>query len=169
VPSSRSSGRIARCVGALLVAATVCVPSVQAGTEPSEVVFRLTLEGPVPRTHTFAILCGTIEPEAQNPCFGPETIWVVCTPPTASPFDDALEPCAAGTYEVVVSGAGAGQTVEYSMLRWTTADLSHTDEMPEEHLAGSLTVRQGRQVVSLGFVYPGGEAPTLPDTAMPAP
>lgn len=166
---SLSISRIARCVSALLVAATVSVPTVQAGTEPSEVVFRLTLEGPVPRTHTFSIQCGTVDPDAQNPCFGGHSIRTVCTPPSDSPFDDALEPCAAGTYEVVVGVADEGQTIEYLLLRWTTTDLSHTDEMPEEHLAGSLTVREGRQVISLGFVYPGGEAPTLPDTAMHAP
>jgi len=164
---SRSIRLMPRCVGALLLAAAVSVPSVRAGTETSEVVFRLTLEGPVPPTHTFAIDCGTVDNGAENPCFGGHTVWVLCTPPTDSPFDDALEPCAPGTYEVV--RPVEGQTVEYSLLRWTTTDLSHTDDQPEEHLAGSLTVREGQQVISLGYVYPGGEAPPLPDTAMPAP
>jgi hypothetical protein len=110
-----------------------------------------------------------VDPEAEGYCFG-EIIELVCTPPTDSPFDDALKPCAPGTYEVVMGGRPAGSPIDYALLRWTTTDLAHTDDQPEEHIPGSWTVREGRQVISLTYVYPeGAPAPALPDTAIAAP
>jgi hypothetical protein len=125
----------------------------------------------VPPTHTFAIRCDIVEvdPEAQGYCFG-EVIELLCTTPTDSPFDDALVPCASRTYEVVMGSRLVGSTIDYALLRWTSTDLAHTDDQPEEHIPGSWTVREGRQVISLGFVYPGAAlAPVLPNTAMAAP
>ncbi len=135
------------------------------GGETGEVVFRVTLEGPVPPTHTFGIRCDIVE----GYCFG-EVIELVCTPPSDSPFDDSLEPCAPGTYEVVMGSRPVGSTIDYALLRWTSTDLAHTDDQPEEHIPGSWTVREGRQVISLGYVYPGtAPSPVLPDTAIAAP
>lgn len=80
----------------------------------------------------------------------------------------------ATTYEFT-SEIRAGLTVNYALLRWTTPDLRHSDDQPEEHLHGSWVVREGRQVISLGYVYPGGTpsqpgaGPVLPDTALPSP
>ena len=153
-------------VAALLIAPMVGVPPTLAGSDRGEVVFRLTLEGPVPPTHTFAIECGPTS-GGENACFSVESIVVVCSPPDPT-YD--YEPCEARTYELVATPP-VGQTIEYTLLRWTTPDLAHTEDQPEQHLAGTWTVHEGRQVISLGFVYPGGSgpsAPMLPDTAMPA-
>jgi hypothetical protein len=141
-----------------------------AGSSTGEVVIRVTLEGSVPPTHSFAVRCGAVDPGRELPCFGPEDIVTLCTQPTAgNPFDDRLAPCAATTYEVV-RRLDAGQTLEYALLRWTTPDLAWADGQPEEHLRGSWRVTAGRQVISLGFVYPDDAEPAgLPDTAIPAP
>jgi hypothetical protein len=166
-PVSRDDMRVTRLIGAmlaaLLLAPLMAIPSAIAGTEDAEVVFRVTLEGPVPASHTFAIQCG---PDAggENLCFSVEDIVVVCSPPDDTYNYDVCEP---KTYEVVTSAA-VGQRINYELLQWTTPNLAHTEDQPEEHLPGSWTVQKGRQVISLGFIYPGGEpaAPALPDTAM---
>lgn len=152
----------------LLTAPFMAGSSPTAGSEHGEVVFRLTLEGPVPATHSFAISCGSIDPGAEFPCFG-ETISIACiSPENASPFH-ASDACTARTYEVI-GQVPAGQTIEYALLHWTTSDLSHTAEQPEVHLAGSWQVHEGRQLISLGYVYPGGtDARVLSDTAMKTP
>ena len=162
--NAKSPRVIARCVGALLLTVTVAAPPAQAGSETGEVIFRLTLEGPVPPTHTFAIECGPSS-GGENPCFSVESILIVCSPPTET---YNYEPCKAATYEVL-STPPVGQEIDYLLLRWTTPDLAHTNDQPEERLAGSWTVRDGRQVISLGFVYPGVGSPTLPDTAIARP
>lgn len=156
------SGFTRACLAAALVVPVIAVSPASAGSETGEVVFRLTLEGPVPARHTFAIECGV----APDPCFGPETITVVCSPPGAT-YD--YESCETTTYEVVALVA-AGRTLEYTLLRWTTSDLTHTDEQPEEHLPGSWSVHEGRQVISLTFDYAATSVtPTVPDTAMSSP
>ena len=151
-------------IAAMLVAA---VPATSvAGEEYEEVVFRVTLEGPVNPTHTFAVRRGCQEETCVT-----EDIVIVCSPPNDN-YD--WPTCSATTYEFT-SQIRAGLTVEYALLRWTTPDLRHTDDHPEEHLHGSWVVREGRQVISLGFVYPGPGTPAqptqpaLPDTALPAP
>lgn len=148
-----------------LVASPTGVSPLLAQDVYEEVVFRVTLEGPVPPAHTFAVRRGCEEQTCVT-----EEIVIVCSPPHE--FYD-YEICAATTYEFT-SMIAAGQTLQYSLLRWTTPDLSHTDDQPDEYLHGSWTVREGRQVISLGYDYPapgdgntGGDA--LPDTAMPAP
>ena len=153
------SGFTRACLAAALVVPVIAVSPTSAGSEPGQVVFRITLEGPVPANHTFALECGA----ADLPCGGPETIVIVCSPPNAI-YD--YETCEPTTYEV---GAliPAGRTIEYTLLRWTSLDLAHTDDQPEEHLPGTWTVRGGRQVISLTFDYSAtGVTPALPDTAM---
>ena len=143
---------------AVLVVPVIVVSSARAGSETGEVVFRITLEGAVPATHTFALECGA----TSNPCFGPEGIWVVCSPPNAI-YD--YDVCGATTYEVVRQIPI--ERIDYARLRWTTPDLAHTDDQPEEHLPGSWTVHAGRQVISLTFDYSATSVtPVLPDTAM---
>jgi len=144
---------------AALVVPAIAVSPASAGSETGQVVFHLTLEGPVPASHTFAIECGA----APDPCGGPESSVIVCSPPNAI-YD--YESCEPTTYEV---GAliPVGRTIEYTLLRWTTPDLAHTDDQPEEHLPGSWTVHGGRQVISLTFDYSATSVtPVLPDTAM---
>lgn len=147
-------------IAAMLVAAIPATSLAGEAEEYEEVVFRVTLEGPVNPMHTFAV-----QRECPEEICVTEAILLVCSPPDDS---HRLPACSATTYEFT-STIRAGLTVEYALLRWSTTDLSHTDDQPEEHLHGSLVVREGRQVISLGYVYPGGTpAPALPDTAVPA-
>jgi hypothetical protein len=126
--------------------------------ETEEVVFRVTLEGPVDPSHTFAVDRHCVEERCVV-----EDAEVICSPPELMTFGNGA--CSAGTYEFTIR-VQAGLTVEYSLRRWTTPDLSRTADQPEEYLNGSWVVRDGRQVISLGFDYLGG---ALPDTALPAP
>ncbi len=146
-----------------LVTPTVGVSPVVAQDDDEEVVFRVTLEGPVSPTHTFAV---------HRECTGPSCVidsaTVLCSPPDEV-YD--YEPCTETNHEFTLM-IEAGRTIEYHLIRWTTADLS--SEAAEEYLHASWTVRDGRQVISLGYVYPspandvaGGGL--LPDTAMTAP
>ncbi len=143
-----------------LVTSTVGVSPVVAQDEYEEVVFRVTLEGPVPPTHTFAV---------YRECTGPSCVidsaTVLCSPPNEV-YD--YEPCTETSYEFTLM-IEAGRTIEYHLIR---SDLS--SEAAEEYLHASWAVRDGRQVISLGYVYPspgndvaGGGL--LPDTAMTAP
>ncbi len=157
---------VVRLVRAVVVVALVVpiagVAPASAEPERGYVVVRLTLEGPVPPTHTFAIRCVAID-EPQNPCFSPESIVIACSPPHIT-YD--YKPCRATTYEFL-AGPFVGQTIEYEVLRWTTPD--HSGDASEVHLPGSLTVHGGRQVISLTFDYSlAPAAPVLPDTAMPS-
>lgn len=142
----------------VVVALLILVPAIFAAPASAGTSTEITLKGTVPSTHTFALRCtGDL-----NPCASPETITIVCSPDDSG--DSAL--CEATTYELPANGA-VGETLDYALLRWTTPDLGAD---PEEHLAGSWTVQEGRQVISLTFDYSlGTDAPVLPDTAMPAP
>ncbi len=147
-------------IAAMLVAAIPATSIAGEAEEYEEVVFRVTLEGPVDPSHTFAVRRSC----AEEICVT-EDIFIVCSPPDAN-YD--WQTCSATTYEFT-SRIRAGLTVEYALLQWSTTDLSHANDQPEEHLHGSLVVREGRQVISLGYVYPGGTpAPAVPDTAVPA-
>lgn len=161
VARSKRAGLLRATLAALVTVLMVAASPALAGTKSGEVVFRLTLEGPAPPTHTFAIRCSGEE----VPCRGPETITIVCSPPDQT-YDYAL--CEAKTYELVV-GAPVGQLIEYAVLHWTSPDLSHTDDQPEELLTGTWTVVEGRQVILLGYQFGAGTpaAPTLPNTAVP--
>lgn len=134
-----------------------------AGDDYEEVVFRVTLEGPVNPSHTFAV-----ERQCAEQICVTEDIVIVCSPPNAY-YDYPV--CSATTYEFT-STIRAGLTVEYALLRWTTPDLS---QRPEEYLHGTWVVREGSQTISLGYVYPGAapsepsSGPVLPDTALPQP
>lgn len=148
-----------------LVALPTTVSPVLAQDDYEEVVFRVTLEGPVPPAHTFAV-----RRQCEEQTCVTEDIVIVCSPPVD--FYD-YETCTATTYEFT-SMIAAGQTLQYSLLRWTTPDLSGTDDQPEEYLNGSWTVREGRQIISLGYNYPApgnrnAGVVALPDTSMPAP
>lgn len=150
-------------IAAMLLAA---IPATGAAGEAEyeEVVFRVTLEGPVDPSHTFAVRRSC----AEEICVT-EDIFMVCSRPDAN-YDWQM--CSATTYEFT-SGIRAGLTVEYALLRWTTPHLGRTNDQPEKHLHGSWVVREGRQVISLGYAYPSGTpsqpaaGPVLPDTALP--
>lgn len=153
-------------MAAMLVAAVPATSVAGEATEYEEVVFRVSLEGTVNPTHTFAV-----QRECQEEICVTEDVVIVCSPPNDN-YD--WPTCSATAYEFT-SQIRAGLTVEYALVRWTTPDLRHTDDQPEEHLHGSWVVREGRQVISLGYAYPGGTpsqpsaSPALPDTAMPPP
>jgi hypothetical protein len=163
--TSRSAWILGGCLSAALLTTTMVAPSAQAGTEEGRVVFRVTLQGPVSAAHTFGIRCFPGSTGNPSPCFGVEDIVIVCSPPNKH-YD--YEPCEPTTYEVVAH-APLGSEITYELLRWTSLDLAHTDDQPEEHLGGSWTVHTGRQVVSLGFLYDGGPPAALANTALPSP
>lgn len=153
-------------IAAMLVAAVPATSVAGEADEYEEVVFRVTLEGPVNPTHTLAV-----QRECPEEICVTEAIVLVCSPPHDS---HGLPACSATTYEFT-SEIRAGLTVDYALLRWTTPDLRHTSDQPEEHLHGSWVVHDGRQFIALGYAYPGGTpseptaGPVLPDTALPSP
>ena len=159
---SRLRGPLMRaCAVALVLAPVISVSSAVAGTdEPGEVVFRVTLEGPVDPGNTFGV-----RREYADGCCVVDPIEMVCGIP--NPSTPLLPLCSTRTYEFVWE-AEVGATIEYELVRWSTADLS--SDAAEYYLAGDWTVHEGRQVISLGYVYPGGAptAPALPDTALSA-
>lgn len=149
--------RLIRAVpAALLVAPMMAVPPVMAGTDSGEIVFRVTLEGPVDPADAFKLV---VECSGHHYCG--EIGNFVCAPP----LSDTVV-CEAKSYEVLL--AMAPQSIEYALYR--APDLTAFSQ--EEHLlvAGSWDVHPDRQVISLGYAYPDAEstAPALPDTAMPA-
>jgi hypothetical protein len=61
--------------------------------------------------------------------------------------------------------ARVGERIEYALLRIPNFSGTGAEEVAMLH--GSWVVREGRQVISLGYVYPDPRsAPALPDTAM---
>jgi len=130
---------------------------VVAQEDEGRVTFRVTLEGPVDPTHSFAV-----QREYSNAI---NSAQMVCGIP--SPSEPQLPLCSATTYEFSV-GVPAGETIEYELVRWPTSDLS--SDAAERYLRGEWEVQGGRiRTISLGYVYPdenGAGDNTLPDTAM---
>lgn len=128
-------------------------------TEPAsppdyeEVIFRVTLSGPVAADDSFGVAL-----ECDRPCVT-EDVWMVCGPPSDT---SVLPVCDEGSFEFTAE-IGAGLALDYALVRWPAPDGTTR----EEHIPGSIVVQEGRQTISLGYVYPSG-APALPDTAMPA-
>jgi len=156
--------RIARLIrpilAVLLVAPMVTVPPVMAGTDSAEVTVRLTLEGAVDPDHGFFI---DVRCDGGEFCNGVDTRRTVffCAPPII--VDTVL--CEMDTFEFTVGIPP--QVIEYHLYRNT--DLMEPEPVDVVVLSGTVPVHEGRQVISLGYVYPGGtSAPALPDTAVPA-
>jgi hypothetical protein len=163
VLTPRSAGAISRCVGAVLLAATIAAPPAQAGTEGGEVVFRLTLEGPVGTDEGFYI---DVRCDGGEFCNGADEPRYVYFCATAEIADAAICRGEDDTFEF--SADIPPQGITYELYRQT--EISRTDmHRSGVVLSGSWQVHEGRQVISLTYVYPGGAAPTLPDTAMMAP
>lgn len=156
------SSRVRRASAVLIIlgslAASLSVSPVLA-LDWEEVVFRVTIEGPVPAAHTFGV-----KRQCESTCVT-DSIVILCSPPSEHRQPN-VETCAARTYESITLVA-AGQTLSYALVRWTTPDLTHTATQPQEYLHGTWVVQPGRQVLSLGYAYPvaGG----LPNTAMATP
>ena len=154
--------RIARLIrptlAVLVVAPMVTVQPVMAGTDSAEVTFRLTLEGPVNPDHEFYI---DVRCDGGDFCNGVDTARtvVICAAPIV--VDTVL--CEVDTFEFTVGIPP--QLIEYHLYRVTDLEVPE----PVAVLAGTVPIHEGRQVISLGYVYPGGtSAPALPDTAMQA-
>ena len=146
-------------LAALLAAPMVAAPPVIAGTESSEVTFRLTLQGPVNPEDGFLI---DVRCDGGDFCNGvdAERFVYICAPPVI--VDTVL--CEADSFEFMVGIPP--QLIEYHLYRVT--DLDQPEKHPTEVMSGPVPVHEGPQVISLGYVYPGGSpAPALPDTAMP--
>jgi len=155
--------RIARVIrpilAVLLVAPMVTVPPVMAGTDSAEVTVRLTLEGPVNPDHGFFM---DVRCDGGDFCNGVDTRRTVffCAPIIS---DTVL--CEMDTFEFTVDIPP--QVIEYHLYRDT--EVADPESEGVVVLSGTVPVHEGRQVISLGYVYPGGtSAPALPDTAMPA-
>jgi hypothetical protein len=131
------------------------------GTDTGHVVFRVTLQGPVPQTDTFYLQCRSTT--GEEVCFesdqGRSDRRALCQQASESPFPL----CEARTYQRGVRPP-VGEQIEYALLKWTDG------VGPVVVLSGSLIVDEARQDISLSFVYSDGSAaPTLPNTAMAAP
>lgn len=131
----------------------------QVTDEYEEVVFRVTLEGPIDPSHSFSIRHNCREQLCVT-----QDIVELCAPP--SEYTN-VPTCSATTYELTAE-VRAGLTLDYALLQ-----KHPTRDIPQEHLNGSIVVQEGRQVISLGYVWPGGTpsqpspGPVLPDTALP--
>jgi hypothetical protein len=113
------------------------------GGEVGTVVFRVTLQGPVPAGDAFSVY------RVSDPAQWVDSSRPVCNPPDWSDDPRAQQPtCTATTYETSVSGA-VGARLDYSLLR----DPAGDPVAFERHQAGSLTIEPGTQVVELIFTY----------------
>ena len=133
-----------RVIGVSLSIVMLVAPGTATAGEPGyeDVVFRVTLSGPVPAADPFGVAI-----ECNLPCVT-EEYWLVCGPP-------------AETYR-------AHRGRPRPRVRLGTLARGFSGPL-EEHLHGSFVVQKGRQVITLGYEYPGAETPALPDTAMPLP
>ena len=146
-----------RVIGVSLSIVMLVAPGTATAGEPGyeDVVFRVTLSGPVPAADPFGVAI-----ECNLPCVT-EDYWLVCGPPDETYI---LPTCDEATYEFTAH-IEAGLVLEYALARWPGGFSGPL----EEHLHGSFVVQKGRQVITLGYEYPGAETPALPDTAMPLP
>lgn len=138
-------------VAALVVAGTSATPSLGGVDDDGgfgTVAFQLTLEGAVEPVDSFAM---------TRDALAPDDIQILC-----SGHLEAYPVCEATTYESSVT-LPVGTVVQYSVLRWTTGDITTGGQV---YLRGSVTVTSAAQVISLGYVY---DHAGLPDTAVPAP
>ena len=146
--------RLAAVVLAFLAGATA-PPVVSGGASTGEVVFELTIQGPMPDDEGFLL---DVECEGDVPLCDPPGNYIC----VAEPIIDT-PPCGDPPTTVVASGELAPQAITWRLFRVTGLPI------PEEMtlvLSGSWTVHPDRQVLSLGYVYPDPGAPALPDTSM---
>jgi hypothetical protein len=144
--------------GALLLVPLLAVPIASAGTDSGEVIFRLTLEGPVDPDDGFFL---DVRCDGGDFCEDGEPRSVFFCGEVAD-----FEVCQAKTYEFTV--AMPPQTIEYYLNR--VPEVATSGSEPVVVLSGTLEVGQGRHTVSLRYTYVGAApAPALPNTAMAAP
>lgn len=144
---------------ALILLATSPVAAQELGATTGEVTFRVTLSGPVDTRDAFVV---------YTRC---DDEW--CDETTAAAYPDgqsvvacgiglADHPvCSATTYEWTVDLAAGPLEYDFVRLR----DVLGDQEELLQH-SGTWQIHSGQQVISLGYVYPGG---MLPDTALTAP
>ena len=158
----QTMGRLLRGVLALaLLGAVTGAPPALASTDSGTVTFRLTLEGGVEATDGFFIdvrctggdFCHDGKQRTVYFCSDPVIVDTVLCKPTVFDFTVAIPT----------------QPIEFFLYR--TPDIADPDHEPVLVLSGAWQVHGGDQVISLGYVYPGGGAggAPLPDTAMAAP
>lgn len=142
----------------------------EAGSQTGSVTFRVTLSGPVDDADAFLVVSRCDDPWCQDQAFedGPiEHPVVAC----GAGLADAPV-CSVTTYEWTVELQTG--TLEYEFVR--IRDVQGANERQVQHV-GSWEVHGGQQTLSFGYVYGGSGtggnrgsgAPTLPDTAVPAP
>ncbi|MGH2417831.1 MAG: hypothetical protein ACRDFY_05810 [Candidatus Limnocylindria bacterium] len=147
----------------MLITGIVPVAAQQTGTDQGEVIFRVTLRGPVDADDAFVIwsVCPDEFCQTQVVAGGPiEAPVIACGPPVE--IADAVV-CSERTYEWTVDLSPG--TLEYRFER--QRDVPGDDERQLLH-TGTWEVHSGRQVLTFVYEYPGGAA-TLPNTAVPAP
>lgn len=123
------------------------------------VTFRLTLLGPIQDDDGFVI---DVRCEGGDFCNGldhPRYVYFCAHPQVV---DTVL--CTTQPIEFTVDMPA--QQIGYELIRKPNVD--EDGSLAETVLSGSLNIHGGRQVISLTYIYPGG-APSLPNTAMPAP
>lgn len=148
----------------LLVTGIAPVAAQEAGSDTGDVVFRVTLRGPVDPDDAFLVwsVCPDEWCQVEVVEGGPiQRPVIACGPPDI--IADAVM-CSEKTYEWTVELIPG--TLEYRFER--QRDVPGDDERQLLH-TGTWEVHSGRQVLSFVFEYPGGAPTTLPDTAVPAP
>ncbi len=144
---------------ALILLARSPVVAQELGATTGEVTFRVTLSGPVDTKDAFVVYvrCDDERCDETAAAAYPEGHPVV-----ACGIGLADAPvCSATTYEWTWDLATG--PLEYDFLR--TRDVMGEQEDLLQH-SGSWEIHTGSQVISLGYVYPGG---MLPNTALPTP
>jgi hypothetical protein len=150
----------------LTLVATSPVVAQEAGSETGEVVFRVTLSGPVDADDTFVIWsrCPDEWCDVTVNAGGPtERPVIACGGSTSH-----TPACTADTYEWTVQLVPG--TLEYRFERAPGGRLNSGRPSQVLH-SGTWDVHPGRQVLTFAYGYPSSsaEGPVLPDTAMSAP
>jgi hypothetical protein len=177
--SRSSDSRIAVALAATLLLAilgTVLLsPATVRAQETGSVVFRLTIEGPVPPDDDFAL------GRTADPCCFNDPVHVFC----GAGIGTSAEPCEARTYEIGYEFP-VGTVIDYAYRRWPGGNA----DAAETFYSGEVTVQAQEQVIAVTYQYGGGggqqtpasgtgtgtggtpapqptPAPAVPDTAMP--
>jgi hypothetical protein len=132
------------------------------GGSTGEVIFRLTIEGPMPADDGFLL---DVECDGDIPLCDPPGNFICVAEPIIDTPSCGRPPGTVGPTTVEMRGELVPQTIEWRLIR--VSNLPSVDREEEVVLSGSWTVHTGQQVLTLGYVYPDPSqpAPTLPDTA----
>jgi hypothetical protein len=162
------SAIVALLAAGLLIASIAPVAAQETGADTGDVTVRMVLKGPVDEADGFLVIIDCDDEwchdETEDPSLPDGKIVIFCGPGVAD-----APTCSATTNEFTVA-LQAGP-IEYWFYR--IRDYQGDSENQLLH-NGTGTIHSGSQTITMEYVYPsgtsgGGGAPTLPDTAVPAP